>query len=125
MAMCASVLGCRLHGLVSHLLDMVSANITAGDTIPLVRSYGGNMRHWGCPLLYAHLLIFTMLTQEPSFALQPGGQQMIEARCSKDLGAMDTAWELGQKALKDTLVVTEGLNTQAVEVVEATVWKLQ
>lgn len=67
--------------------------------------------------MYACPAIPTILTQKPSFALWPGGQQVIEARGSKDLGVMDAAWELGHMVCKDVLVVTGGLNIQAVEVV--------
>lgn len=41
------------------------------------------------PLLYAHPVMSTILTQEPFSALGPGSQQVILARCSNDLGGMD------------------------------------
>lgn len=43
-------------------------------------------------------------------ALNPSSQQVIKARCNKDLGIMDAAQELGHEVCKDTLVVKEHLN---------------
>lgn len=47
--------------------------------------------------------------KEPSFALQPGGQQAIEAGCNKDLDIINTIWECGYEVFKGALVVTGSL----------------
>ncbi|KAL8219135.1 UNVERIFIED_CONTAM: hypothetical protein K2H54_007993 [Gekko kuhli] len=62
-------------------------------------------------------IIPTILIQEPSFVLQRDGQQLIEAGCSKDMGIIHAIQELVHAVCKDVLVISGGLNVQAVEVV--------
>lgn len=69
------------------------------------------MRHQGwCLLLYVHSVIHTILIQDPSLALHPGGQEAIEAGCCKDLSVMEIVYELCNEVHEDALVVTGGLN---------------
>lgn len=56
-------------------------------------------------------------TKEPSFALWPGGQQVVEVGDCEGLGGMGASWVLGHEVPEDSLVVIGGLQNEALEVV--------